>query len=60
MNSLGLSLSHCNFSLNLTGWGDVKRLRCSPDSMLQIEQVTRLMHTIVNLSPLGVTQLGSI
>ena len=38
----------------------VKRLRCSPDSMLHIEQAAGLMRAIVNLSPLGVTCLGSI
>ena len=61
MDSLGLALS-CSktFSLNLTGWGDVKGLRCSQDSVLQIEQATGLMHAILNLSPQGVTCLGSI
>ena len=37
-DSLGHSFS-CSkiFFLNLRGWGDVKRLRCSSDSLLQTE-----------------------
>ena len=37
----------------------VKRLRCSSDSLLQIERSCRAMHAIVNLSSLVNTHLGS-
>ena len=52
-DSLGHSFSHSKtFSLNQTGWADVKRLRCSSDSLLQIERSHWAMHAIVNLSSL--------